>query len=341
MTRAKHVVRLIRHSPSPMVRMLTGRPLEIDGNRLNVNLHWIANFANARKQPTTDLLRYRKVASRMFKMLNGPRRSNVQVSSSSFPGPASEQTIRVYQPSRIDDSAPAILYFHQGGLVVLDLDTCDTFCTILADECNARVISLDYRLCPEHDFPAPIDDAMALWNHVQQHATRFRVDPNRVAVAGDSAGGLIASVLCQQLKEQACAVPLAQLLIYPWVSTQVETSGSFVSCAETFPLSRETMEYFGEHVFPGGSGADHPLANPLLAKDLFGLPPAVVATAGFDPLRDQGNAYAERLIGAAVPVVHHCFGSLCHGFVSMGNLAKEAEQASVQIARDLAKLMEN
>ncbi len=112
-----------------------------------------------------------------------------------------------------------------------------------------------------------------------------------------------------------------------------------VSCADTFPLSKEVLEFFGEQVFPGGQGADHPLANPLSSEDLSGLPPAIVATAGFDPLRDQGDAYAERLRDAGIPVVHRCFGSLCHGFAGMGNLTEEAEQAHAQIARDLAKLL--
>ncbi len=339
MISAKHVIRMLRYIPSPVLRVVTGRPLEIDGYRLNANMHWLTNLANARKQPITDLGKYRKLASGMFKMLNGPRRSNVQISNSSFAGPEGELPIRVYQPQGLGAAAPAILYFHQGGLVVLDLDTCDTFCTILADQCNARVISLDYRLCPEHSFPAPIDDALGLWNHIQRFAESLQIDPHRVAVAGDSAGGLIAAVLCQHLKAQASVQPVAQLLVYPWVSTRVESSGSFVSCAATFPLSREIMEYFAQQVFPGGAGADHPFANPLLAKDLSGLPAAVVATAGFDPLRDQGNAYAERLIGASVPVIHHCFGSLCHGFVSMGNLTREAEQASQRIAQDLAQLL--
>ncbi len=332
----KVLLSLFKHAPSPLLRMLSGQPLEIDGFRLDPNLQLLAHAAARRQPPFDDLNKYRAITSKAFKLLNGPRRGNVLVSDMSFIGPACELSTRIYQPQGIDDSSPAILYFHQGGLVLMDLDTGDTFCTILASECRCRVISLDYRRCPEHAFPAPIEDAMALWDHVQQNAPSLAIDPHRVAVAGDSAGGLISSVLCQQLKSRGGTEPVAQLLIYPWVTSVGEVSGSLVSCADTFPLSTAVMEYFMGQVFPDGKGMDNPLANPLHARDLSGLPAAVVVTAGFDPLRDQGEAYGKKLQDAGVPVVRHCFGSLCHGFVAMGNVTTEAEKASVQIARDLA-----
>ncbi len=179
------ILSVIKRLPSPMMRLLAGKPLEIDGYRLNPNMQWLGNLANRRKQPISDLNKYRKVVSGLLKMLNGPRRPNVSVEDNSFTGPDGPLPIRTYQPIGIKDCAPAILFFHQGGLVVLDLDTCDTFCTVLASECNAQVISLDYRLCPEHDFPAPIDDALSLWNYVQRQSASLGIDPNRIAVAGD------------------------------------------------------------------------------------------------------------------------------------------------------------
>ena len=263
MSAAQRVLGMIKRMPAPVVRMLAGKPLEIDGFRLDPNMQWLGNLAARRKQPITDLKKYRKIVSSMFKMLNGPRRPDVNVEDQSFLAPACELLIRIYEPKAADPSAPAILFFHQGGLVILDLDTCDTFCTILASESNARVISLDYRLCPEHEFPAAIEDALALWHHVQQHGDQLGINPGRVAVAGDSAGGLIASVLCQQVKTEGGAQPVGQLLIYPWVGTEHPQSGSVVSCAKTFPLSQDILEFFAETVFPDGEGADHPLANPI------------------------------------------------------------------------------
>jgi acetyl esterase len=336
---ARLFVGLVKQIPAPLLQRMIGKPLEIDGYRLNPQLQWLANLANRRQRAITDLTKYRSTVRKLFRLLSGSRRSDVVVADRSFAGPAGELSLRIYTPPGLREPSPAILYFHQGGLVLFDLEIGDSFCTIMASECQATVISLNYRLCPEHPFPAPIEDALALWNHVQQQAAEWGVDPHRVAVAGDSAGGLIAAVLCQQRQQIGGVQPVGQLLVYPWVSTGIEQTGSFVSCEHTFPLSRSIMEYFAQQVFPAGVGADSELANPLSAAQLAGLPPAVVVTVGFDPLRDQGNAYAARLAEHQVPTTHHCFGNLCHGFLAMGNVSKEAVRASEQIARDLKSLL--
>jgi acetyl esterase len=221
----------------------------------------------------------------------------------------------------------------------MDLDTDDAFCTILADECKAKVISLDYRLCPEHNFPAPIDDAMALWDYVQANAAALGIDGARVAVAGDSAGGLISSVICQQVRDAGGLQPAAQLLAYPWLSTQLAETGSALSCAECFPLTSSTMEFFNATVFPEGKHIDHPFANPLHNDNLANLPPAIIGTAGFDPIRDQGNDYADRLKAVGNQVTHYCFNSLSHSYLSLGNVSKNAEKAGITLARDLAKII--
>ncbi|MEC7163706.1 MAG: alpha/beta hydrolase, partial [Pseudomonadota bacterium] len=181
-----------------------------------------------------------------------------------------------------------------------------------------------------------IDDAMALWDHVQQNAESLNIDPARVAVAGDSAGGLISANMCHLLKARGGVQPAVQLLAYPWVSTDVTETGSMASCADTFPLTRETMDFFNTCVFPDGKMMDHALANPTDNPDLSGLPPAIVATAGFDPIRDQGNAYAEKLKAAGNQVTHYCFGALTHSFLSFGGVTRVAEQACEQLARDLS-----
>ncbi len=339
MNMQKLVLKCLKHTPRPLIRLMAGAPSVIDGNELDPNLQLLSKMAPvADGELGVDTMRQN--AADAFIALNAPRRKNIHVVDDDIPGPAGKMPVRIYEPQDSGKDMPAILFFHQGGLVLMDLDTCDTFCTILADECGAKVISLDYRLCPEHAFPAAIDDAKALWAYVQANAAKLGIDPKRVGVAGDSAGGLISAVLCQMLKtEKAKISPNAQLLIYPWVTTDEDNQPSITSCAETFPLTRETMTFFRETVFPNGKHEKSPKANPLKARSLKNLPPAVVATAGFDPIRDQGNVYAEKLTAAGNDVTHHCFSSLTHSFIAMGNVSRAAEQASIQIAQDFARYL--
>lgn len=332
------VISLLKNLPSGLVNTIAGTPLIIDGNRLDPNIHILSKIAPPPKQQSIAEMRAAVAAS--FKDLNAPRRKSVHVVDTSFKGPESTLPIRIYEPDGIEANAPAILFFHQGGLVLMDLDSCDTFCSVMADECGAKVISLDYRLCPENEFPAAIDDAFALWDYVQEHAAGLSIDPNRVGLAGDSAGGLIAANVAIKMRSERRKIrPCAQLLIYPWVTTDVENQPSLESCAECFPLNSATMELFKEVVFPNGKKANSPLANPLKARSLKNLPPAIVATAGFDPIRDQGNAFAARLAAEGNSVSHHCFKHLSHSFVALGNVSKAAEAASVQLARELRALL--
>ena len=331
----KLILSAIRALPASLVGKMAGPPLEIDGYRLDAHIHLAAKSADL-GTGDGDIDALRAGAAAALAMTNGPPRRSVKWHDTEFAGPGGALTMRHYKPAQADDTQPAILFFHQGGLVILDLDTCHSFCTQMADICRAQVISLDYRLCPESTFPEPIDDAMALWDFVQQNAASLNIDPARVAVAGDSAGGLISANMCQLLKARGGVQPAAQLLAYPWVSTTITETGSMASCADTFPLTRDTMEFFNACVFPDGRMMDHALANPTDNPDLSGLPPAIVATAGFDPIRDQGNAYAEKLKAAGNQVTHYCFGSLTHSFLSFGGVTRVAEQACEQLARDLA-----
>ena len=331
----KLILAVIRALPASLVGKMAGPPVQIDGYSMDAHIHLASKSADL-SAGDGGIEAYRAGAAAALAMTNGPPRRSVKWHDIEFAGPGGALTMRHYKPAQADDIQPAILFFHQGGLVILDLDTCHTFCTQLAEICRAQVFSLDYRLCPESTFPEPIDDAMALWDHVQQNAGSLNIDPTRVAVAGDSAGGLISANMCQLLKARGGVQAAAQLLAYPWVTTTISESGSMVSCADTFPLTRDTMEFFNSYVFPDGRMIDHALANPTDNPDLSGLPPAIVATAGFDPIRDQGNAYAEKLKAAGNQVTHYCFGSLTHSFLSFGGVTRAAEQACEQLARDLS-----
>ena len=338
MSKDRVILGILKNLPNFIVQRLAGPAVEIDGNRLDANIQLLAKISGT-PEAETDINKMRADIHANFTNLDGKRRASVKSREAHIPGPAGDMLARIYEPANLPDNAPAVLFFHQGGLVVMDLDTDDAFCTILADECKAKVISLDYRLCPEHNFPAPIDDAMALWDYVQANAAALGIDGARVAVAGDSAGGLISSVICQQVRDAGGVQPAAQLLAYPWVSTQLAGTGSAVSCAVCFPLTSSTMEFFNATVFPEGKHIDHPFANPLHNDNLANLPPAIIGTAGFDPIRDQGNDYADRLKAAGNQVTHYCFNSLSHSYLSLGNVSKNAEKAGITLARDLAKII--
>ena len=338
MSKDRVILGILKNLPNFIVQRLAGPAVEIDGNRLDANIQLLAKMAGT-PEAETDINKMRAGIHANFTNLDGKRRASVKSREAHIPGPAGDMLARIYEPANLPDNAPAVLFFNQGGLVVMDLDTDDALCTILADECKAKVISLDYRLCPEHNFPAPIDDAMALWDYVQANAAALGIDGARVAVAGDSAGGLISSVICQQVRDAGGVQPAAQLLAYPWVSTQLAETGSAVSCAECFPLTSSTMEFFNATVFPEGKHIEHPFANPLHNDNLANLPPAIIGTAGFDPIRDQGNDYADRLKAAGNQVTHYCFNSLSHSYLSLGNVSKNAEKAGITLARDLAKII--
>ena len=337
MNSERMVMSLLKNLPGFIVRRMAGPPVVIDGNVMDANMQLLAKMAGS-PEPEADIVAMRAGIRTNFQSLDGPHRRGVSKRETHIPGPAGDMLAQVFEPAKTSDRDPAVLFFHQGGMVLMDSETCSSFCTELAAECNAKVISLEYRLCPENKFPAAIDDGMALWDYVQANAASWGIDPHRVAVAGDSAGGMISAVMCQQLRDTEGAVPAAQVLVYPWVAAQVAPEGSAVSCANCFPLTEDTMTFFNAQVFPEDKNIDHAFANPLMNENLADLPPAIIATAGFDPIRDQGNEYADRLKAAGTQVTHYCFSSLTHSFLTMGNVSKEAQRAGRQLARDLAKV---
>ena len=333
------ILAVLRNMPQFILRRMAGPALEIDGNVLDTNLQILANMAAANAgDPPETVAAWRETANG-FDALNLPRSAGVTVEDTMIAADGYEMKARIYKPRNASDADPAVLFYHQGGLVVMHHLSDDHFCSVLAAECGAKVISLDYRLCPEVDFPVPVEDGLVLWDYVQENAAALGIDPRRVALAGDSAGGLISATMTQIVRDRGGVQPAAQLLAYPWVSTNMPDSGSAVTCAECFPLNTATMEFFNATVFPNDKNLDHPYANPLDNENLQDLPPAVIGTAGFDPIRDQGNDYAERLKAAGNQVVHYCFSDLTHSYLMMGRVSHAAERACVQLAQDLARYL--
>ena len=256
------------------------------------------------------------------------------------PGPAGPLALRIYTPVAAGGAAlPAIVYLHGGGFVVGDLDCYDGLCRTLANESGCRLISVDYRLAPEHPFPAAVDDCFAAFHWVETNAPDISVDPNRLAVAGDSAGGNLAAAVCLMAKQNKSKPQIAyQLLIYP--DTRVGRTPSKRPFASGYFLDNRTIERFHSYYVPAGVDPADPRLSPVEAKDVSGLPPAYIVTAGFDPLREEGIAYAEKLKRAGVAVMQVDYPTMIHGFFSMQGLipmASEAIAAAAHAVRDAMK----
>lgn len=247
-----------------------------------------------------------------------------------IPGPAGAIPIRVYRPSAAA-TLPALVFFHGGGWVVGDIETHDTVCRHLAMRGACVVISVDYRLAPEHQFPAPVEDCVAATEWTAANAAALGIDPARLAVGGDSAGGNLAAVVALVARRGDSPRLSHQVLIYPATDAGMGHP-SIERCGEGYLLTRDTMRWFyGQYLAASGEAADW-RASPLLASDLSGVAPAYVLTAGYDPLCDEGDAYAARLLAAGVPVTHRRFERQIHGFITNGKVIRAADAALDEIA---------
>ena len=278
------------------------------------------------------------------------RVSLAQVSDHQIPVASGFIVVRCYQSSRSVHSkgAPGLVYFHGGGCVIGDLDTHDSFCRWVAKAAGITVLSVDYRLAPEHGFPTQITDAIEGWNWVCEHADDWGLDVTRLGVGGDSAGGYLAASVCQQAIQSEFQVepthkPAFQWLIYPWLDCRL-VSESSNRCVADMLLTRDTMSYFIDHMLGQQNAhqspvAESPLASPALAHNLEALPPTYLATAGFDPLNSEGKEYAERLRQAGVAVDEAEFTEMMHGFISLAGVCAHALSRSDQMIQGLSRLV--
>lgn len=255
-----------------------------------------------------------------------------EVADGGFMGPGGEIRFRRYRPLGVAAGAlPTLIYYHGGGFVIGTIETHDSTCRRLANRSRCQVISIDYRLSPEHPFPAPTDDAIATFRHIRDNARSFGADPTRLAVGGDSAGGALAAVVCQAMRDRKEAGPAFQMLIYPATDSSRE-SGSRKAFAEGYFLTKSLMDWFWKAYVPAGTDLTDLRLSPLLAKSFEGLPPAFVLTAGYDPLRDEGRAYADRLIDAGVKTTYVNYPGTIHGFFSMTRFLKQGLRANDEAA---------
>jgi acetyl esterase len=264
-----------------------------------------------------------------------------QVRTIAIDGPGGALPLRIYQPENPRPRAPLVIYLHGGGFVLCDLETHDDICRQLCVRLAAVVVSVDYRLAPEHPFPAAIDDALAATRWAAANALALGADPARVAVMGDSAGGtLTLAVALRCASEQGPSLRM-MAPIYPATDLRepsIHGSRERLGTGE-YGMSARDLRWFTQQYLRSAEDAEHPWASPLLASDLAGLPPCVLVTAEFDPLKDEGAALADALAAAGVDVRYRCFARMPHGFFGLG-AAPAAGRAFAEITALVAELLE-
>jgi acetyl esterase/lipase len=319
--------------PRPVLRLLAGGGAVYQGGRtLDPRLQFLAHQARAAPPLSSlDPAEARLVSAQALKTFDGPIPPGVAIEPLTLATEAGALAARAYRPADQDPEAPVMVFAHMGGGVIGDLDTCHVFCALLADVAHMPVLSVAYRLAPEDRFPTGLDDMLAAYRWAADHAARFGAPAGIAAIGGDSIGGNFAAVICQELRRHREPQPALQLLIYPAVDVASETA-SMTTYADAWPLSRALMDWFvGHYLGPEDDPAD-PRLSPIRAGDLNSLAPAVIATAGFDPLSDQGEIYARRLLAAGTGVVYRRYDSLAHGFTALTGAAPAADAACREIA---------
>ena len=252
-------------------------------------------------------------------------------------GPAGPIPVRCYRGLGTEAGAPlpALVFFHGGGWTIGDLDTHDIVCRTLANKARCAVVAVDYRMGPEHKFPAALEDCLAATRWVAEQAQALGIDAARIAVGGDSAGGNLAAVVAVTLRDAGGPPLVFQALVYPATDQRLD-SASHRNFADGYLLTRSNMLWFrGNYLDP--ADYDDWRASPIRASDLARLPPAHIITAGYDPLLDEGRAYSDRLVAAGVPVLYECFEGMTHGFLTLGGVVAGANHALYRLAQSLSQ----
>ena len=264
--------------------------------------------------------------------------SLARIEDRTIPGPAGDIPVRLYSPNP-DAQLPTLVYFHGGGWVLGDLDSHDPLCRALANRAQAAVVSVDYRLAPEHKYPAAAGDAYAAALWLAEHGTDWGADSTRIAVAGDSAGGNLAAVVALMARDRGAPPLRAQALIYPVTNCDFGVESYRLNGDGSVGLSEDAMRWFWRCYTRSPAEAAEPYASPLRADTLLGLPPALVITAEYDPLRDEGEAYAARLERSGVPAELVRYDGVIHGFVGQLAAFPEGDAAADRIAQFLRRVM--
>jgi acetyl esterase len=320
--------------PHPLMRLLVGRPVLLDGQRLDLEAQLALRLLALAGEEPLDRMTPAAARARTLDHARTFARRKTQVGRVEdvpVAGASGQLRGRLYAPESSGGGSAAsglLVYFHGGGFVVGDLETHDSVCRFLSTHAAVRVLAVDYRLAPEHRFPAAFDDAVAAFRFAVTHATELGADPTRVAVGGDSAGGNLAAGVALTAASGE-AVPAFQLLFYPWLDLSSKRP-SYRLFADGFYLTEADLDWYRGHYLQTDRDALDPRCSPLLAEELAGIAPAFVLTAGFDPLRDEAEEYARRLRAAGVRVVLRRHPGMVHGFVNTSQVGHSAREAMLE-----------
>jgi acetyl esterase len=320
--------------PRTQVKLSRKAPVQLDGLTLEPDIQLMLALMERQGAPPIETLPpplARQAVRRQSDAFAGREVPVGEVRDLEVDGAEGRIAARHYAPAEAGGPHPLIVYYHGGGFVICDLETHDSLCRVLCRHAGAHVLSVDYRLAPEHPFPAAVDDCRAALGWAFEHAEELGADPGRIAVAGDSAGGNLATVVCHLARKGESPMPHLQLLIYP-VTDFAAARPSRDLFAEGFFLTQSEMDWFNDcYAVSCGADLSDPRLSPILVEDLSGLPPAYVITAGFDPLRDEGEEYAHKLRAAGNKVVLRRFPGLIHGFANMTAASRSSRDALIEV----------
>jgi acetyl esterase len=320
-------------SEEEALRLLDGHRIRRGSRTMDPKAQIVGEFVKSIRVPgyMPPLPELRQQLRTMVALMDEPAPALPRVEDIRIPGLAGEIPARVYAPRAGDAPLPAVAYFHGGGWVQGDLETHHGLCARLAKHAGVLVVAVDYRLAPEHKFPAAVEDCLAAYRWLRSHGRDLGADPARVAVAGDSAGGNLSAVVSQLAAAGGMPVPACQVLIYPAVDFSLETD-SHRELVDGHVIPRDRIAWYTEQYLRTEADKADLRASPLRAPRLTGQPPTLVVTAGFDPLRDEGRAYGERLREAKVDVVHREYPGQIHAFVSLTKAIPQGLACTLEIA---------
>ena len=325
----------LSRSEAALLKASGGEPRAVRGMTLDPRFQFLEAKARERGVDWEAMTptRLRDGFSTLTSMFNGSAIGGVRIERIYVTGRSHSVPCRLYLPTVRDNSAAMMVYYHFGGGVIGTLEDCHRLCSMIAKEAGAPVLSVDYRLAPEHKFPAGLEDATAAYSWAVDNAARYGAPVKKAAVGGDSMGGNFAAIVAQEFRTSK--PPVLQLLIYPGLDLVSDTP-SMHDFADAFPLTSDTVDYFMKQYLPESADPADPRISPGRTQDLRGLAPALIYTAGFDMLLDQGAAYARRLEEAGVKASYANFESLPHGFVAFSAASRNAEAAIRRMAQETA-----